>query len=57
MGRHKIHEAKTQALHARVGCDFKSTVHRSRGFDEDMDRYRGGRGFLQRPLRGQYVVH
>ena len=34
MRRHKIHESETERLHARMGSDLESVVHRQRRFDQ-----------------------
>ncbi len=41
MGRDKIHQPKADALHARVGGDGKSVLHRSGRFNQHMQGRRG----------------
>ena len=40
MGRHKVHQAETDGLNPGVLCNLKSSMHRSRGLQQDMQGQR-----------------
>jgi hypothetical protein len=42
VGRHKIHQAKADRLHTRVGGDVKGAVHGSGRLDQHMHRQMAG---------------
>jgi hypothetical protein len=55
MGRDEIHQTKTDRLHARMGSNVKSAVHRTGRLDQNMQR-QIGRTRLQQCCLGVFDI-